>query len=160
MNEEQKQRAKSDFIPSILICIVGLVVFFLSLAMPKYEEWGLYATPSLAPMVFSLALFLCGLIILVRSIVAKGYHITLSREQVVRFFTSTVVKRFVIALGLVVVYYLFFGVLHFVVISALYLFLNMFYNRSVVWWKNLIISVVYAAAIWYLFNFVFLIPMP
>ncbi len=160
MNEEHKKTARPDFISSTIICVVSVVIFILSLAMPKYEEWGLYATPSLAPMVFSITLFLCGALMLVRSIIAKGYRISISKEKTMTFLRSKILKHFLVALGFVLIYYVFFGVLHFVLISAVYLFLNIFFYRSTSWWKALILSVLYTGAIWYCFNFLFLIPLP
>lgn len=160
MNSEHAHSAKSDFISSVIFCILSMVIFFMSLAMPKFVEWGLYATPSLAPMVFSLFMFLCSVIMLVRSIVLKGYRITISGEKAKLFFKSSVFRHFMVAFVLVFLYYVFFSIIHFAVVSSLYLFLNILYFRSTVWWKNLIISIGFSVVIYVLFNYVFFIPLP
>lgn len=160
MNSEHTRSAKSDFISSVIFCMLSMVIFFLSLAMPKYVEWGLYATPSLAPMVFSIILFICSVIMLVRSIVLKGYRITISGGKVKDFLKSPVFRHFVVAFVLVYLYYAFFSIIHFAVLSSLYLFLNIFYYRSTTWWRNLIISIGFSVGIYVLFNYVFFIPLP
>jgi hypothetical protein len=160
MKESHKETAKPDFLTSIFLIGISLVILGLSLAMPKYVEWGMYATPSIAPIIFSSLLLMCGIILFVRSIAARGYAIRITREQAVRFVTSKPFYNFAATLGFVLLYFVLMGRIHFVLISALYLFLNMFYFHSTAWWKSLIISVVTAGLIWYSFNYLFLIPLP
>lgn len=160
MNIEHKQHAKRDFITSLVICLGSIVIFALSLAMPKFVEWGLYATPSLAPMVFSIALFVCGLIMLIRSIVYEGYKISLSGDQLKAFLRSPQFSNFLVAIATVIVFYVLFGILHFVLVGTVYLMGNMLYHKAMSWWKLLILSVVYTAIIYVLFNYVFYIPVP
>jgi len=102
MKIEHKESAKRDFVTSLIICIGSIIIFGISAAMPKFVEWGLYATPSLAPMIFSIALFLCGLIMLIRSIVLQGYRISISNEQVKAFLKAPILRHFLVALGLVI----------------------------------------------------------
>jgi hypothetical protein len=128
--------------------------------MPKYVEWGLYATPALAPIIFSLLLLIGSLILFIRSLLAKGYRLRVSREQCQRFIMSRPFHHFLVSFGLVLLYYLMIGKIHFALISTVYLFLNILYFRGALWWKNLIISTVAAVSIWYCFNYLFLIPLP
>jgi hypothetical protein len=65
-----------------------------------------------------------------------------------------------VVLGLVIIYYLLIGRVHFVLISAVYIFFNIFYFQSTALWKNVIISGVTSVSIWYLFNDLLLIPLP
>lgn len=160
MKEAYRESAKPDFITSIIIIVFSGVILGFSFAMPKYVEWGLYATPSLAPIMFGALLLLCGIILFVRSLAAGGASIRVQKAQVRSFFSSKPFFNFAATLGFVILYYVLMGRIHFVLISTIYLFLNMFYFRSTAWWKNLIISVVVAVTIWYCFNFLFLIPLP
>lgn len=155
-----KTMTKADFAASIVIILASALILFFSFRMPTYEEWGLYATPNLAPVAFGILLLICGLILFVRSVVQKGYRISISREDILRVYRSKAVKHFFAALGLVVIYYLAIGNVHFILISSIYLFLNILYFKSIVWWKNVLVSVISAVAIWFLFNDLFLIPLP
>ena len=160
MKIEHKESAKRDFVTSLIICIGSIIIFGISAAMPKFVEWGLYATPSLAPMIFSIALFLCGLIMLIRSIVLQGYRISISNEQVKAFLKAPILRHFLVALGLVILFYALFRTLNFILVGTIYLLANMMYHKSMAWWKILILSVIYTAAIYVLFNYVFFIPVP
>ncbi|PIE34300.1 hypothetical protein CSA56_07900 [candidate division KSB3 bacterium] len=160
MQEQHKQTAKPDFIVSLILTAFSLLLLGLSVAMPKYVEWGLYATPALAPIIFSLLLLIGSLILLVRSLLAEGYKLSVSWEQSRRFLMSRPFHNFLVSFGLVLLYYLMIGKMHFALISTLYLFVNILYFRGTSWWKNLIISTVAAVSIWYCFNDLFLIPLP
>ncbi|NQT57869.1 MAG: tripartite tricarboxylate transporter TctB family protein [Bacteroidetes bacterium] len=160
MKGQHKETAKPDFIAAVVLIILSLTILGISLAMPKYVEWGLYATPSLAPTIFSILLLFCSLILLIRSIAARGYAIRLTKAQFLLFIKSKTLHHFLAAFGFVILYYLLIGRIHFVLVSTLYLFLNILYFRGVKWWKNLIISTVTAVVIWYCFNYLFLIPLP
>lgn len=155
-----KESAKPDFIAASTLVLFSIVILIISFAMPKYVGWGLYATPSLAPIIFGFLLLFCSLVLLIRSIMAKGHLIRITKATIRDALRTKGFQNFTAALGFVFVYYLFTGLVHFWIISAVYLFLNILYFKSVVWWKNLIISVVTAGAIWYCFNYLFLIPLP
>jgi putative tricarboxylic transport membrane protein len=157
---DDKTMIKADFISSIVIIAFSALVTFVSFRMPTYEEWGLYATPSIAPIAFGFLLLLCGLVLFVRSLAKRGYKISVGKDHLQQVIHSKAVMQFFVVLGLVIVYYIFLGKVHFVVISALYVFFNIFYFRSTALWKNLLISGLAAVIIWYLFNYLFLIPLP
>lgn len=155
-----KQMVKADFIVSIVIILFSLFLIFQSIVMPKYEEWGLYATPGLSPLVFSLLLLFTGLILFIRSLLQQGYKIRLRREHFSRLCASVQVQRFLTVLGLVLLYALLLGKVHFIILSTGYVAGTIFYFRNTRWWVNLLISVSIAAAIWVLFNVIFLVPLP
>lgn len=157
---DEKKLIKTDFIVSILIILFSVFIIIKSFMMPKYEEWGLYATPSITPIVFSALLLLAGLILFVRSIGRRGYKIRITREHFKSVYSSKAAQRFLLVLGLVILYSLLLGKVHFVLLSTTYIFCNIFYFKSTAWWKNLIISGAVAFAVWLLFNVIFLIPLP
>ena len=157
---EDKTMVKADFVSSIVIILFSALVLIVSFRMPAYEEWGLYATPSMAPIAFGFLLMLCGLILFVRSVVKKGYKISITREQIKRVYRAKATTHFVVVLGLVILYYLLLGKLHFVLISGVYIFFNIFYFKSTSIWKNVLISAITATSIWYLFNNILFIPLP
>lgn len=158
MNNEKI--VKADFVSSLVIILFSLMEIYISFRMPTYEEWGLYATPSLAPIVFGFILLFCGIFLFVRSTVKGGYRISIRREDVLRVYHSRAVTHFFVVLGLVILYYLLLGKVHFMLISGAYIFFNIFYFKSTALWKNLLISIITSAVIWYLFDQVLLIPLP
>ena len=157
---EDKTMVKADFVSSIVIILFSALVLIVSFRMPAYEEWGLYATPSMAPIAFGFLLMLCGLILFVRSVAKKGYKISITREHIKWVHRAKATTHFVVVLGLVILYYLLLGKLHFVLISGVYIFFNIFYFKSTSIWKNVLISAITATSIWYLFNNILFIPLP
>lgn len=160
MSSEHKRTAKGDFISSLIVCLFSIVIFVYALTMPKFKEWGLYATPAMAPIVFSIILFICSGIVLVRSIKLQGYQIRVTKDDVVSFVKGKIFINFVVASLLVFIFYLFFGVLPFIVIASIYVAANVLFHKAMKWWKALILAVVYTGVIYVLFNYVFFIPVP
>ena len=106
---EEKRLIKADCIVSVLVILFSVFLIIKSFMMPKYEEWGLYATPSITPIIFATLLLLTGLILFVRSLLQQGYKIRITRQHVLALYTSKAVQRFVVVLGLVILYSLLFG---------------------------------------------------
>ena len=155
-----KKMAKADFICSIIIIVFSLFLIYNCIIMPKYEEWGLYATPGMPPFIFSAILLTMGIILLKRSIFVQGYKIRIKRDYLIRLYHSVTVRRFTIALSLVIFYSFLLGKIHFVIISAIYIFVNIYIFKGTVWWINFIISIATSFAIWLLFKVIFLVPLP
>ncbi len=155
-----KKMAKADFICAIIIIVFSLFVIYNCIIMPKYEEWGLYATPGMPPFIFSSILLIMGIILLRRSIFVQGYKIRIKKDYLLRLYHSVAVRRFTIALSLVIFYSFLLGKIHFVIISAIYMFVNIYIFKGTVWWINFIISIATSFAIWLLFKVIFLVPLP
>lgn len=157
---DKNTQVKADFISSIVLIVFSGWVLFLSYRMPAYERVGSYARPSLAPTIFSVLLMFCGIILLIRSLSKRGYRISIEKKHFKSVYHSKAVKHFFVVLGLVFVFYIFLGKMHFVFISCIYVFFNILYFQSTALWKNILISGVSTVFIWYLFNYLFLIPLP
>lgn len=155
-----KKMGKADFICSIIIIIFSFFLIYNCIIMPKYEEWGLYATPSMPPLIFSAILLIMGIILLRRSISVQGYKIQIKKNHLLRLYHSVAVRRFTITLSLVIFYSFLLGKIHFVIISAIYIFVNIYIFKGTVWWVNFIISITTSFAIWLLFKVIFLVPLP
>lgn len=155
-----KKMGKADFICSIIIIIFSFFLIYNCIIMPKYEEWGLYATPSMPPLIFSAILLIMGIILLRRSISVQGYKIQIKKNHLLRLYHSVAVRRFTITLSLVIFYSFLLGKIHFVIISAIYIFVNIYIFKGTVWWVNFIISITTSFAIWLLFRVIFLVPLP
>jgi len=155
-----KKMDKADFICSIILIIFSFFMIYNCIIMPKYEEWGLYATPSMPPLIFSAILLIMGIILLRRSISVQGYKIQIKKNHLLRLYHSVAVRRFTITLSLVIFYSFLLGKIHFVIISAIYIFVNIYIFKGIVWWVNFIISITTSFAIWLLFKVIFLVPLP
>ena len=125
---------KADFVDSIVLIAFSLFVIYRCLVMPRYESWGLYATPAMPPMVFALILLALATIVFARSIIRKGYKIRIGRNELSQFAKSADVHRFVLALALILVYFVFLGRLPFVILSAVYLFVTIMLFKGAKWW--------------------------
>lgn len=151
---------KADFICALIIIIFSLMIIYQCFIMPRYEEWGLYATPSMPPLIFSIILLIMGIILLIRSIKNEGHKISVNKDKIAYFIRLISTRRFIIALTLVIIYFFLLNEFHFALISTAYLFLNMLIFSKIDWWKNLIISIGVSVSIWILFEIVFLVPLP
>jgi len=155
-----KKMAKADFICSIIIIVFSLFMIYNCIIMPKYEEWGLYATPGMPPFIFFSILLIMGIILLRRSVFLRGYKIQIKKDHLLRLYHSVAVRRFTVALSLVIFYSFLLGKIHFVIISAVYIFTNIYIFKGTIWWINFIISIATSFAIWLLFKVIFLVPLP
>ena len=151
---------KADFIDSIVIIALSLFVIYQCLVMPRYESWGLYATPAMPPFLLSVLLLILGTIVFVRSIIRKGYKLHGDKNAMSQFVKFGDVRRFVLALGLILVYLFFLGKIHFVILSAVYLFVTILLFKGAAWWASAIIAIVTSVAVWLVFEIIFLVPLP
>jgi hypothetical protein len=159
-NTDGNKTNKVDFVDSIVIVGLSLFVIYNCLVMPRYERWGLYATPGMPPLVFAIILLILGTIVLVRSIIRKGYRFDIGKNELSQFWKSGVVRRFALALGLILVYLFLLGKIHFTILSTAYLFLSILLFKGATWWVSAIVSVVTVIAVWLVFEIVFLVPLP
>jgi putative tricarboxylic transport membrane protein len=158
MNDNKTNKA--DFIDSIFIIAFSLFVIYRCLVMPRYESWGLYATPGMPPLIFALILLALAAIVFVRSIIRKGYKLEIGRHALTQFVKSGDVHRFSIALGLILLYFVFLGRLPFVILSAVFLFVTVMMFKGAKWWVSAVVSVLTAVIVWLVFEVVFLVPLP
>ncbi len=159
-NINDNKTNKADFIDSIVIIALSLFVIYRCAVMPRYERWGLYATPAMPPLLFALMLLVLATIVFVRSIIRKGYKLHIGRNELSQFVKSGEVRRFVLVLGLILVYLFLLGKIHFVILSAAYLFLTILLFKGATWWVSGIVAVATAVAIWVVFEIVFLVLLP
>jgi len=157
---DDKKTNRVDFIDSVVVIALSLFVIYNSLVMPRYESWGLYATPGMPPLLFASLLLMLGTIVLVRSIRRRGYQMKIGRSELVRFTKSADVRRFALALGSMLVYLLLLGKVHFALLTAVYLFVTILLFKGASWWVNGIVSVATAVAVWLVFEIAFLVPLP
>src|SRR5512135_3746738 len=118
---DDKQMAKADFITSIVMILAGIFILGATLYFPRFPEWGgIYSNPGFTPFLLVLTLVGMYLYLLYRSLKRGGNQIRLTSEMVRKFFHAALVKRYLICLGLFVLYYLLLGRIPFIVDTALY----------------------------------------
>ncbi len=157
---EDNKLVKADFVVSLFLITFSIFIIVQSLLMPKYEAWGFYAMPAMTPFIFGFLLLFLSLILLGRSLKGGGHRIRITRIQIADALRSSEVKRFSTFLGAIVVYFLLLGNLNFVIVTAAFLFSMMLFFKGAKWWVCLIISVLTAFIVWYVFNRIFLVPLP
>ena len=159
---DRQQMAKADFTTSILLILTSLFIMIYTLfGFPRFPEWGpLYANPGLTPFLLGLVLFLMSIYLLARSLKDQGQQIRTTIEAVNRFLRQQKVVRFLICLGLFILYYSLLGRIPFVIDTALYLFLSFLIFGRGRWFVALIIAVASSLAVYLAFSRVFLVPLP
>lgn len=157
---DEHETPKGDFIASIVLLLFSGWVIILALGMRRFQPWGLIASPGLSPLVFGSLLFLCSLIMFVRSIRQAGYRFSVSTASAQAFFKLLETRHFLVVLASIFVFYFLLGVIHFAILGSIYIFFIIWYFKGVPWWKNLIISVLSSTVIWFSFVHLFLIPLP
>jgi putative tricarboxylic transport membrane protein len=156
-----KQMAKADFITAIVFIIGSLFILIVTLFFPRYPEWGpLYSNPGFTPFLLALSLLLMSIYLLNRSLKSQGSRIHLTGEMVNFFFKSSKVRRFLICMGLFILYYVLLGRIPFILDTSLYLFLAIMIFRRGKWYSALLISVATSIAVYLVFLRIFLVPLP
>jgi hypothetical protein len=67
---ERAWRARADLVVSVVIVLLGIAVTYASWIMPRLEERRIHvaSVPGLVPFLLGVALTLCGLLLLIRSL--------------------------------------------------------------------------------------------
>jgi hypothetical protein len=157
----ETQMAKADFITSIVVILASLCMLAVTLSFPRFPEWGgLYANPGFTPFLLLLTLIGMNLYILLRAIKRGGHEIRVTGGMIVAFFQVTIVRRYLVCLGLFVLYYVLLGRLPFILDTSLYLFLSILVFGGGRWLMALAVSAAASYAVYLIFVRVFLVPLP
>lgn len=97
---------KLDFVSSIVLTLFGVGVLVESLRMPRLENLNVnpYTVPGLVPGFLGILLTVCGMVILVRSVLRRGWQLGLSAENIVSWARSGATRRVVMTLILTLTY--------------------------------------------------------
>jgi putative tricarboxylic transport membrane protein len=158
---DDRQMAKADFVTAILLILGSLFIIFATLRFPRYGEWGpLFANPGFVPFLLALTLLGMSVYLLTRAIRGRGHEISIDRENTVLFFRSPRTVRFLICMGLFILYYALLGRVTFIAVTTVYLFLSILIFGRGSWIKALLISLAASFAIYIVFLRIFLVPLP
>lgn len=171
MKESTMPRA--DFITSIILIVFGIAAFILSVQMPRFEEHGVnpYSVPGIVPGFLGVLIGFLGVVLLIRSIVRKGYKLEITGQTVKTFFTSESSKRFALTILISVIYALvLLGRTFYSIATLLYVFAFIFVfeyewkKPFIQQWKRVLIAVIIAvlvsAGVTAVFQYLFLVNLP
>jgi len=156
---------KADFFTSIFLFLLGLIVFIISIRMPTFRELGAnpYSAPGIVPMILGVIIVIMGAILFTRSVISKGYKISLSFQGLKLFFKNNSIKRLFIALFLSVFYVILLWKINYFLLSTLYIFLFVWsfeLKTKKTLFFALLEAVLIAACISYVFRYLFLVTLP
>lgn len=107
MKESNMPRA--DFITSMILIVVGVATIWLSLEMPRYEDQGgtFLDSPGIVPMILGVMLVALSVVVLIRSIVRKGYRLGWNKTSLRAALKDTKTVRMLVTIAFGLVYGLF-----------------------------------------------------
>jgi len=154
---------KNDFTSGIILFCIAAFFAIESLRMPVYDEF--YTAPGMFPFIIALVLAAMSVWLIVRSL--RGGRPALqtgpdveNAETGPAWNREVFIRTLVIVVALTVYVILMTLRMPYLIITALFLIATLFYFHPGHKIKNLIISVVVAFLMDYLFSKVFLIPLP
>ncbi len=169
---KESNMPKADFVTSIFLIIFGIVVVYLSAKMPRFEEIHAnpYSAPGVVPGLLGVIIGFLGLILLIRSIIRKGYKLGLNGITVKRFFLEPMTRRILLTIFISVAYWALLGRVNFSLVTALYVFIFVMIfeyekGKSVIQQRKmlfvaLIMAVLTSASVTYVFQYLFLVNLP
>jgi putative tricarboxylic transport membrane protein len=170
---KESNMPKADFLMSIALILFGIFVIIVSSQMPDFREqnFNKYSNPGLVPSVLGVIFIILGLVMLIRSIIRKGYRIEIGGEHISAWIKEKSTRRFLTTLGLSVTYALvLLGRMHFFIATALYMFtfILMFeYDKQKVLLQQkktifiaLFMSLTTAGVVFGVFRYLFLVNLP
>jgi tripartite tricarboxylate transporter TctB family protein len=153
---------RQDFYTGLILCVVSLGVITQCWRMPRdLQGWPAYAGPGVVTGLLGLGLFGMGLALTVRSVRRAGAPLGITGADVRAYLTDVGSRRLGLMLGLSVIYCVTLGKdLPYWLTTGGYLIAVMFAFQAGPWWQILLISAGSTAAVAYVFNRIFAIPLP
>ncbi len=169
---KESNMPKADFVTSIFLIVFGIVVVYLSAKMPRFEEIHAnpYSAPGVVPGLLGVTISFLGLILLVRSIIQKGYKLGLNRVTVKQFFREPMTRRILLTIFISVAYWALLGRIPFSLVTALYVFIFVIIfeyekGKTIIQQRRmllvaLVMAVITSASVTYVFQYLFLVNLP
>ena len=123
MKESNMPRA--DFLTSMLLIVVGVAIVWNSLEMPRYEDQGgtFLDSPGIVPMLLGVLIAALSLVVLIRSIVHKGYNLGWNKASFTAILKDERTMRMVVTIAFGIFYGLFLmRWLHFIGSTLVFIF--------------------------------------
>lgn len=154
---------KFDFASSVALILTALYVIYESMDIYEKAKEPMYLSPALVPLILSIALLLCSLVLFVNSIKDGGVGMRVSElsEWFAQVKGEAATKSMLIGTIIIGIYtYFLLGELPFMVATLIFMIVLMMYLRVGSFVKILIISVITVAATHGLFQELFRVPLP
>lgn len=153
---------RQDFYTGLILCVVSLGVVVESWRMPRdLQGWPAYAGPGIVTGLMGLGLLLMGLALTIRSVRQPGPSLSITSQDVRAYLTDVGTRRLGLMFGLSVLYCLLLGRnIPYWLTTGGYLIAVMVVFRAGPWWQIVLISAGTTAAVAYVFNRIFAIPLP
>lgn len=153
---------RQDFYSGLILCVVSLGIVAECWRMPRdLQGWPAYASPGVVTGLLGLGLFGMGLALTLRSVQRSGAALAITRRDVGAYLADVGTRRLGLMLGISVAYCLLLGrSIPYWLTTGGYLLAVMCVFRAGPWWQILLISAGSTAAVAYVFNRVFAIPLP
>jgi hypothetical protein len=116
---------RADFVTSMILIVVGVATVWNSLEMPRYEDQGgtFLDSPGIVPAILGVLLIALSLVVLIRSIVRKGYQLGWNRASLSALLKDVTTMRMLVTIAFGVVYGLFLmRWLHFIASTMIFAF--------------------------------------
>jgi len=170
---EERNMPRADFVTSIILIAFGIAVLLLSIQMPRFEEQGVnrFSVPGIVPGFLGAVTAFLGGVLLIRSIIRKGYKLGLNAATVKDFVAAEITKRFAVTILVSVTYgWGLIGRVNYEISTALYMF-SFIVIFDIKWkqglasqWKKLaiafVIAVLVAGVVGTTFRRLFLVNLP
>jgi hypothetical protein len=153
---------RQDFYTGLILSVLSLGIVIESWRMPRnLQDWPAYAGPGVVTGILGLGLLSMGLVLTVRSVKRPGAPLGITGNDVQEYLTHIGTRRLALMFGLSVLYCLLLGRgIPYWLTTGGYLVAVMCVFRAGPWWQVLLISAGTTAAVAYVFNRIFAIPLP
>lgn len=164
---------KADYLTGLALILFSLYVIFESWRMPRLEHLQAHplSVPGIVPAFLAAVLLIFGLILVVRSVRAGGHHLDLNREGIRTTFADPGNRRLLITAVLTFIYAgILVGRTPYTLVTGLFVFVfvAVFEWRREMTRRELgrmglaaaVLAVVFAVAVSYTFEKLFLVTLP
>ena len=153
---------RPDFYTGVILCVVSLGIVAECWRMPRdLQGWPAYASPGVVTGLLGLGLFGMGLALTLRSVGRTGGPLAICGTDVRMYLADVGTRRLALMLGISVAYCLLLGRgIPYWLTTGGYLLAVMCVFRAGPLWQIVLISAASTAAVTYVFNRVFAIPLP
>lgn len=160
-------KAKYNVIFGFCLALISLIAAIESIKMPTYARLeGLYAAPGLVPLILAVSLLLMGISVLINGIKNGGLkNFSLRSQEKPSEEEVAGNKRLLLTLVIISVYtFLLLTRVHYILATGLFLFGFLFAFRDGDLKRRtllpLIIAIIGSVGIYYVFDSLFMIPLP
>jgi putative tricarboxylic transport membrane protein len=153
---------RQDIYAALILCALSVLVVVESWRMPRdLQNWPAYASPGVVTGALGAVLFAMAIGLFARALKRGGARVGMRGADVRRYLADPRTRRLVVMTGLCALYLLSLGRgLPYHVTTGVYLAVAMLLFRAAAWWVVVLVSGVTTAAVAFVFNRIFLIPLP